>query len=486
MSCARARACATLHVYSVLWSSFFKEVAALIKQESLLIHDYQDDPDAVLAPAGVELVADHSPMCVEMNIIVAVEMSTVPFKTFKFDGILGLSLDGLAMNKNFSTFDMQRPQASKAPVDLRGSQQGRFQASRLGAMARAVLAVVGAALALVLQGCFPIKKLHNQNNQNQPYTEGYGPTHGPAPPPQVAKCSSLGSHSRHMDCGKDVEVCGVLTLETGEGSGNYKHPEPVVHGLWPQTDGYGTSECDDPDSARDPSKIYPCFDTQGSQNSAMWFQKHEWQKHGTCAGVQDADDFFRQVCQLSNGPLQVMSGARAAGKDLTAMAEDLQNAGFCVFHIDSSPNSQLQLSACLDVKGQWRLADVRSFPTVCGEAGSSGGGGSSSSSSSSSSSGSCVSGQRGPSCTRDSDCWSASGCQRCAHSGYCTDVPLRSLTSLRNIASLFEMEGPKEVAARSSFWVLLIVSAGLSACWALRLWRRSEGVSVSPLMEAEE
>ena len=70
------------------------------------------------------------------------------------------------------------------------------------------------------RGCFPIKKLHNQNNQNQPYTEGYGPTHGPAPPPQVAKCSSLGSHSRHMDCGKDVEagsrekrVLALLTLD---------------------------------------------------------------------------------------------------------------------------------------------------------------------------------------------------------------------------------------------------------------------------------
>lgn len=49
---------------------------------------------------------DYSPTCVEMSLIVAVEMSTQPFKTFQFDGILGLSLDGLTMNKNFSTFDM--------------------------------------------------------------------------------------------------------------------------------------------------------------------------------------------------------------------------------------------------------------------------------------------------------------------------------------------------------------------------------------------
>lgn len=89
-----------------------EEIAALIKQESLLLHDYEADHEAEhahevdRASDGTEVVADHSPMCMEMSIIVAVEMSTVPFKTFKFDGILGLSLDGLAMNKNFSTFDM--------------------------------------------------------------------------------------------------------------------------------------------------------------------------------------------------------------------------------------------------------------------------------------------------------------------------------------------------------------------------------------------
>jgi len=45
-------------------------------------------------------------LCVEMSVILAVEMSTQPFKTFHFDGILGLGLDGLAMNRNFSSYDM--------------------------------------------------------------------------------------------------------------------------------------------------------------------------------------------------------------------------------------------------------------------------------------------------------------------------------------------------------------------------------------------
>lgn len=51
------------------------------------------------ADAGMEL-------CVEMGVILAVEMSTQPFKTFQFDGILGLGLGGLAMSRYFSAFEM--------------------------------------------------------------------------------------------------------------------------------------------------------------------------------------------------------------------------------------------------------------------------------------------------------------------------------------------------------------------------------------------
>jgi len=43
---------------------------------------------------------------VEMSVILAVEMSTHPFKTFRFDGILGLGLGGLAMSDKFSAFQM--------------------------------------------------------------------------------------------------------------------------------------------------------------------------------------------------------------------------------------------------------------------------------------------------------------------------------------------------------------------------------------------
>jgi len=54
-------------------------------------------------PATPEQAGDDQ-LCAEMHVIVAVEMSTQPFKSFLFDGILGLGLDSLAMSPDFSAF----------------------------------------------------------------------------------------------------------------------------------------------------------------------------------------------------------------------------------------------------------------------------------------------------------------------------------------------------------------------------------------------
>lgn len=45
-------------------------------------------------------------LCMDMHLVVAVEMSSQPFKTFNFDGILGLGLSGLALTEEFSFFNM--------------------------------------------------------------------------------------------------------------------------------------------------------------------------------------------------------------------------------------------------------------------------------------------------------------------------------------------------------------------------------------------
>jgi len=44
--------------------------------------------------------------CLEMNIITAVEMTSQPFKSFLFDGILGLGLAKLALSEDFSFFQL--------------------------------------------------------------------------------------------------------------------------------------------------------------------------------------------------------------------------------------------------------------------------------------------------------------------------------------------------------------------------------------------
>jgi hypothetical protein len=44
--------------------------------------------------------------CVEMHVVTAVAMSTQPFKSFNFDGIIGLGLSSLALSDEFSFFQM--------------------------------------------------------------------------------------------------------------------------------------------------------------------------------------------------------------------------------------------------------------------------------------------------------------------------------------------------------------------------------------------
>jgi hypothetical protein len=46
----------------------------------------------------------------------------------------------------------------------------------------------------------------------------------------------------YMECGS-APLCGVLVLQTGLGPGTYHHSNPLVHGLWPETGQYGTSQC---------------------------------------------------------------------------------------------------------------------------------------------------------------------------------------------------------------------------------------------------
>jgi len=234
-----------------------------------------------------------------------------------------------------------------------------------------------------------------------------------------ASCSAWQSHGKSIDCGS-ANLCGVLTVETGQGSGYYHHATPAVHGLWPETGSYGTSKCVPPKNSANPTSIYSCYkDESGGESHQLDFETHEWTKHGICSGVKDATDFFDQICSLSEGPLKVMTAARAAGLDLVDTADQLQRSGYCVF---STMNQfQVSLSACAGPDGKWKLADVNDFSHVCGGSGPSPV--PAPTPTPTPSTGKCVKSQHGPPCTSDQDCAGLENCVRCAHSGFCTDVP---------------------------------------------------------------
>jgi len=227
-----------------------------------------------------------------------------------------------------------------------------------------------------------------------------------------------------MDCGS-TPLCGVITLETGFGSGNYKHDQPSVHGLWPETGSYGSSKCVKPSDMSDPTKVYECYAGGGAAAHQLEFETHEWDKHGRCAGVRDVDDFFSQICSLASSPLKVMTQTRSGGStDLQQYASDLKTAGFPVFDASDEENMQLQLSACASADGRWTLASPAEFSTKCGGSGPSPGPSPGPAPSPVPNSTQCVPNQHGPACSANDDCHRFSGCLRCAHSGFCTAQPL--------------------------------------------------------------
>jgi hypothetical protein len=248
----------------------------------------------------------------------------------------------------------------------------------------------------------------------------------------ATKCSTF-PHDSYMDCGAGVPLCGTLVLETGKGSGNYDHSEPVVHGLWPETPSYGSSQCIPPDNPADATTVFSCYNTAGeTEDDALWFQDHEWDKHGKCTGVKDVSDFFNQVCSLSAGPLKIMDAARAADMDLVDTANQLQRSGYCVYNTMS--NSQIALSVCSSGDGIWKLADIEDFPAVCGsgEAPTPSPSPTPSPPPAPGPAGQCPPNEHGPACKTDEECRGFTDCVRCASSGYCTSQGLATGQCLPN------------------------------------------------------
>lgn len=220
--------------------------------------------------------------------------------------------------------------------------------------------------------------------------------------------------SRFMNCGPSVPLCGVLTLESGFGAGTYHHTKPTVHGLWPQVGRFGSSQCIRPAIKHPTRTVYSCYMDDGTtQERILSFERHEWLRHGSCAGAHDEDDFFQQVCSLSRLPLQIMGGS--GGKtSFKAMVAGMRKSGLPLYAVDYR-NKQIELSVCASHNGRWKFAPPSRFSGVCGPEGTT-------------SNGTdelvCKPGRHGPRCHDGAGCVGLAGCKRCAHSGFCTAEPL--------------------------------------------------------------
>jgi len=253
-----------------------------------------------------------------------------------------------------------------------------------------------------------------------------------APEPEVQmglEVRRLGAPS--FSCGGSL--CGFLVLETGQGTGFYKHDDPTVHGLWPQVSPYGDSSCIKPRSSEpNPTGWVPSCYQGGSYSKdpdhQASFVLHEWTRHGACAGSVSEDNYFQQICDLAASPIAIMASDIAKGGDVHSSASALQAAGYPVAEINPMGQGQVMLSACgaADSNGtySWKLAPVGKFGELCGSAPSPPAPAPGPSPSPASS---CVPSKHGPHCTSDADCQGVSGCIRCAHSGFCTADPALEL-----------------------------------------------------------
>eukprot|EP00435_Cladocopium_sp_Y103_P031537 s3239_g8.t1 len=180
------------------------------------------------------------------------------------------------------------------------------------------------------------------------------------------RCSPY-PHVGEMDC-QGAHICGILALEMGTGDGVYHARVPEVHGLWPSVPPYGNSPCVAPMADADPKELARCYKPLPGSHETIrhqsWFENHEWEKHGRCAGMTNAADYFNQTCSLSVRPLEVMEGIRAAGGSVVDAAEQLQRLGICVNSLGT--HDQIYLSACAGPDGKWKLADISKFSSVCG------------------------------------------------------------------------------------------------------------------------
>jgi ribonuclease T2 len=133
----------------------------------------------------------------------------------------------------------------------------------------------------------------------------------------------------------------------------------VLHGLWPQYDKGWPENCETRESWVDEDQIAAMMDIMPSRKLII----HEWKKHGTCAGVSQADYFrasrllFEKVrvparylsptADVITTPEQLVTDFVKTNRDITASMISVQ----CGNARDRARLSELRI--CLDKRGNF-------------------------------------------------------------------------------------------------------------------------------------
>jgi len=166
---------------------------------------------------------------------------------------------------------------------------------------------------------------------------------------------------KKLQCGNFVPLCAFLVISPDEV--DLSGQQGAVRGLWIQGGPNGNSKCILPtgNSSYIPGTAskYRCYE----KNFLDGGQSYTWNRHGMCAGMRDADDFFAVGCELAQRPLAAMRNPEVA-------TQVYQEAPYEVDWLRSrlAGDSRLWLPACSRGDGTWQLSPQQDFEKNCGNA----------------------------------------------------------------------------------------------------------------------
>ena len=167
----------------------------------------------------------------------------------------------------------------------------------------------------------------------------------------------------YMTCPDQASMCGTIVLETGLGPNLYKHDHIGYHGFWISNNEYGNSLCIEPKNNSfdiSSTNIGQLCDFINEPDNDYQFAKHEYYKHGICAGGSGpASVYFQTMCNLGNSLRQFLQNLKLVTfNDMqTAIMANIDWRTY-LFSIDTL-NKQFLFSVCsADLGYNWHFCPI--------------------------------------------------------------------------------------------------------------------------------